>query len=99
MKKDLGKYHVGIIKRGSIAGFEFQDPSLIYTLLLSFANAINEYLDKVANPAETVETYLDGYFTIKVDVVNDQKIFNLIIDEPIVKAVVGSDKDEKTVKA
>lgn len=93
------KYHVGIIKRGSIAGFEFQDPSLIYTLLLSFANAINEYLDKVANPAETVETYLDGYFTIKVDVVNDQKIFNLIIDEPIVKAVVGSDKDEKTVKA
>ena len=93
------KYHVGIIKRGSIAGFEFQDPSLIYTLLLSFANAINEYLDKVANPAETVETYLDGYFTIKVDVVNDQKIFNLIIDEPIVKAVVGSDKDEKAVKA
>ena len=93
------KYHVGIIKRGSIAGFEFQDPSLIYTLLLSFANAINEYLDKVANPAETVETYLDGYFTIKVDVVNDQKIFNFIIDEPIVKAVVGSDKDEKAVKA
>ena len=38
-------------------------------------------------------------FRNKVDVVNDQKIFNLIIDEPIVKAVVGSDKDEKAVKA
>lgn len=93
------KYHVGIIKRGSIAGFEFQDPSLIYTLLLSFANAINEYLDKIANPSEKVETVLEGYCKLIVDVVNDKKVFNISIEEPLIKAVVGSDKDEKTVKA
>ena len=91
---DNEKYQIGIIKRGRDAGFEFQDPSLIYTLLVSFANAINTYLDTVANPAERVETYLDGYFNIMVDVTDDKKIFNMIIEEPIIKAVVGKDTDE-----
>lgn len=96
---DEEKYQVGIIKRGKDAGFTFQDPSLIYTLLVSFANTVISYLDTVANPAESVEAYLDGYFTMKVDVVDGQKVMNFIIDEPIIKAVVGSDKDTATVKA